>query len=928
MQKMDNILYNKKTLIIIVLAVAAIIFFITFGYTSIQKTQKFQSVDNFEAVPLDATIIFELQNIKEINNLTDKTKSLLHNLLATNELIGFKNDLNYINNVCDKNKTLNKLLNSSKIVVSAHNIGTDGICFLFSIKINRKITQNQIADAIYSLTKQKDSSYTNYFEKKIYKINSSKKSYYFSVVDNIFIFSENEILIESAIRQKLSNTPITQNTGFKRTNKYISLNKNHLFVNYKTLETFTNTIFNSKFYPKTAVLNNFADWSSFDLETDNEEISLSGYTFISNISHNFYLSMFLNSKPVKFNEQDFIPDKTAEFINFQINDFGKFYSLYEKYSSSKNLTTRLENSLDNFNQKYKVNLINDFYSVFDNSITFQKVKFNQFSDDFSYFVLLKTKDTKEFFEIMQKITASTLKDKDSLQYFSYLYNVDNSTSIRIYKLNTKKSFLSLLFNQLTDFPEDLNYYFIYKEHIFFGESKKELEQLYYSLYTNKTLGNNEDFKKFLNKLPQKSNIFYFSNNFFNYSRQLEILKNNYSDYYKKNINIYSKFEFVTAQFIYENELFQTHLNAYYNSKLSNIGFTSWEIKIKNNIAQKPLFFTNHQTKQKEIIILDDSNYLYLIDKKGTILWSKHITEQVTSPIYQVDLYNNDKYQIIFSTTNYILTFDRNGEVVNEKCTKLPGSSSKGLSVIDYDGKKDYRFFVPIANNVLLFDKNLKAVDGWNPPTTETEIQSNVFYFSYKQKDYIVFSDKSKVYIVNRKGEERITVKQNFQVPQNVSFYFQPQSGKVNSRIVTTDASGKVASIDLTGKVTFKNLASFSENHTFTASDVNNDNLLDYIFTDDKTLFVYDFNGKLIFSYTFSGNILSTPIILKFSKDDIEIGVTIPNENKIYLFNSDGSIHKNFPIDANSPFSIGLLVSNKTFSLITSLNNIIMNYSLN
>jgi len=78
-----------------------------------------------------------------------------------------------------------------------------------------------------------------------------------------------------------------------------------------------------------------------------------------------------------------------------------------------------------------------------------------------------------------------------------------------------------------------------------------------------------------------------------------------------------------------------------------------------------------------------------------------------------------------------------------------------------------------------------------------------------------------------------------------------------------------------------------------------------------------------------GSISEIPDIYKFSASDVKIGITDRTRNRIYLINSDGSLHEGFPLEGSTRFSIGYFAgSDSRFNLIVgSANNFLYNYSI-
>ncbi|MBN2662629.1 MAG: hypothetical protein JXR68_03175 [Bacteroidales bacterium] len=902
-----------------------IVIFIVIGYFYIQKKEKSIITNAIEAVPIDAAYIIEIPNLNNFIKSCRNDSSLLFQILSINQLNQTFNNIVGLDSFIIYSKTFKELVKKEKIIVSFHNVGANNLYVLGALKIPSPKKQRDLVKEIYSFINSSDSSVRIYNNTNIYTIGKDSSTYYFSFIDNIFIISKSELLIENSIRHKLSNNPISIDLAFKQTSKTVSKNRVHLYVNYSFLADYLPAVFTNKYSRKSLILKKFANWSAFDVNFGKLLINMSGYTYPIS-SPDMFLYMFVNSAPQKLEADDLLPYKTAEFLTFSVADFASFYSKYEKYLSSKNLSGTHANDVDDFFSKNDVNIQSDVITEIGNSITFAKVKFNNTIDDFSEFVVFELKNKDNFEKITNIIIQKNCTTSQTIDDFTTDYQVDNSNKIKIFQL-TANNFTSLIIGELVPESVEMNYFIFINNFAVFSNSIQNLQKFYYSYHTNKTLVYNEDYKDYLKQIPEKSNVFYYANNNFNSLNQINMLNADFVEVYKQNLNLFNKFQFITFQLSYDKKLlFQTHFNARYNPSLQNKGIAVWERELKSNVSKKPVMFLNHYTFEREVLIADDSNYIYLINKHGEFLWVKHLKEPFIDNFHEVDLYNNNKFQILLSTTNNLITFDRNGKVLMEKCVNFNSATTKGITVVDYDDNNDYRFFVPcVDKTVYAYDKDMQPITGWINPQTNTEIVSKVYYFAYQGKDYIVVGDKSKPYFFNRRGEKRIDVKTDIALPNDCYFYFQEETSTSKAGFITTDASGKIVFIDLLGNVSSKNLVTLSANHFFLADDLDSDNNLDYIFVDGNTLYIYKSDGSKIFSHTFSNEISDMPSILNFSNNEKKIGITVRGENSIYLFNLNGTIKRNFPLNANSPFSVGYFSSENYFSIVVGENNFLYNY---
>ncbi|HOH96222.1 MAG TPA: WD40 repeat domain-containing protein, partial [Candidatus Enterocola sp.] len=112
---------------------------------------------------------------------------------------------------------------------------------------------------------------------------------------------------------------------------------------------------------------------------------------------------------------------------------------------------------------------------------------------------------------------------------------------------------------------------------------------------------------------------------------------------------------------------------------------------------KPQFVINHYTGETEIAIQDEKNQFYLINSEGKILWKIQLPEAIIGDITQVDMLKNKKLQMAFTTLNKLYIIDRTGKNLKSYPKNLPSRATAGLSVFDYDNKRDYRFFIPTEN---------------------------------------------------------------------------------------------------------------------------------------------------------------------------------------------------------------------------------------
>jgi len=182
----------------------------------------------------------------------------------------------------------------------------------------------------------------------------------------------------------------------------------------------------------------------------------------------------------------------------------------------------------------------------------------------------------------------------------------------------------------------------------------------------------------------------------------------------------------------------------------------WSLLLDTTIAAGPWAFTNHYSKENEVIVQDSKNQLYLINKEGKTLWKQKLDAKIAGDVQMIDAFKSGKYQMIFNTSSSVYLLDRNGKNVGEFPIKLSEKAIVSPSIVQYDSKGDYRLLIADGKTILNLDIDGKPVKGWNNPSLDSPAISSISYLSYSGKDYLnVISSTNHIYFFDRTGKERI-----------------------------------------------------------------------------------------------------------------------------------------------------------------------------
>ena len=190
-------------------------------------------------------------------------------------------------------------------------------------------------------------------------------------------------------------------------------------------------------------------------------------------------------------------------------------------------------------------------------------------------------------------------------------------------------------------------------------------------------------------------------------------------------------------------------------KVAN-GKVLFELFLDAPIIEKPTVVLNHVDKTREVLLLDSNFKLTLVSYAGESLWSYQLDGPIVSEIEQVDVYKNQKLQYLFATKGKVYCIDRKGNDVENYPyeVKFGEGNLQTLSVIDYDGSKNYRVMVSKSDGtVVLYDIDGADLDGWNPKKFETPLSQPGKHVRVRGKDFILIAENNKLHAFSRRGDE-------------------------------------------------------------------------------------------------------------------------------------------------------------------------------
>ena len=632
------------------------------------------------------------------------------------------------------------------------------------------------------------------------------------------------------------------------------------------------------------------EWQSYDLSYNTDLLALDGLGIITDSTS--VLHTFSDQTPVKINCWDIIPNNTTAFLHFGNSDIQQ---LKARFLEAKSLSNRALSRQQEMVERIGLDLNASFVDwVGDEIMSFyiHKKQYVAFSihEDYSHaFTILR--------EAQNKIA----------NYFSETHDpIVLLDEYEVIKIDHLPIYQSLMFPK--PFQLQNVYYTQIGNYIVGAETLNELHYYLKRLQFGKTVKQKPDSWMDIGLLASQSNALVLLHP--NEKPPKDLLSMVQHNAFKFPENHVDWLGWQMSQADDSTQYHHIFLTQGKSNDAASTTSSSWKTVLNGAVNKSPVPILNHRTKLNNFAIQDSLNILYLLNEKGEITWAHPIKERINGEIHSVDLFKNNKTQLLFSTNNFIHCYDINGLKVDGFPVKLPESASAPVGVIDYDHNKNYRLVIPCYDQkVYNYDGKGNNLKGWTVHTTDTIVKQKFQHVNINQKDYIYSYDQNgHIYLFNRRGEIRHEViAQLIKSPSDQAYFFKGNtidlSGYVyahNNNLVRLKFNNTIDTIP------FKN----GKIDQFYAENINADEAKEYIIVDSNKVTVLGYDFSTIYDETF----LFAIDQLAFNKH--QLLVAAPN-NEIYLL-EEGSISDHSPYSGNS-FST-IVTNGSSTNVLLSIQN--------
>ncbi|UJH66476.1 ribonuclease HII [Allomuricauda sp. SCSIO 65647] len=783
-------------------------------------------------------------------------------IIRINDFTGFKSELknqSFLSGLASTSlygaihKTISGLDNltlDSESLLAFYEVGKERFEFILATK------ENSI-DFVLDDIDGKTIETLSYEGTTIKHYQTDEDNFYQILQDGKIMISSSQLLAENLVRTKGPHQlPKTLERLYKSADEQKSAN---LFFDFDSGAD----LIASQLVDKDAKsVRNFADWMYLDFQSNQDFLGFRGVTLATDSTNN-RVKLFENTTPLTNRTAALAPLNASAILSYTFNDYGQFAQNQNDYLEKVQSLDTLFNAVEEvgliFTTSKKAIVLNTFGT--ENLSTFVESK---------------------------KIGTTNYQGKEIL------------------RLSDSK-WLSEAFAPLVRNIE-VNFCTVIENAFVFSEAQETLQTIISNYVSGATFDKSTAYKTAIASLANESSILFVST-----TNGIEYFLDEFfeSSIGKDFENAKMDDNSFAAQIVADNGFYHTNIfvSAIEKTKAAKSVSPLFTLQLDTDLATDPQFVKNHRTNKQEIVVQDQDNHLYLISTDGKVLWKKQLDGKIQGKIHQVDIYKNGKLQLAFTTNDQFLIVDRNGEIVEPFDKTYEGGNLNGLSVFDYDGRKDYRFVVTQGSKVFMYNRKGNIVDGFKYTETESPVITSPKHFRIDKKDYLIFQlQNGELKIRHRAGQERIKVPQKIDFSNNEVFFYK-------NKFSITDKKGVLHQINTRGKLTTTNF------------NLNNDHGM---YATSKTLALMNDNvlsikGRKI---ELDLGVYTAPKIF-YIYDKIYVAVTDIQSQKVYLFDSQAKSIANFPVFGSSTIDMADIDSDRKLELVAKdQDNSIIVYKMN
>ena len=842
-------------------------------------------------IPYNSAVVI---NVNANANLSPKIATAFDR-----EIKAFRKSM--LSRVVDTLKQVSQV-DTSSYVMAIRVEGKQSIRFLYVLNRSGLFSRGDVhvfLQKMFAGVQVKERTYNN---QKIYLASRGKDEVCYAVVGGMVLVSNSELYVADAVNQ-LSNPSEDEKDGaprFKNMNRYFFAGAGlNVFLNTTCFSDLLPLLLQKDFIAKQTNIAKWFKWGALDGEIKPSGVSFNGFVHYDGLKAAFPVA-FKGQLPQDSKLDAVMPADVKSVSILALSDVKNYLASLETYRYGAGQIENVRKRKQEFARLFGDKLDEEWQALLKGEWGKGTLSYDASRKQEEGIVVVHVKAgslARGLLEKMLKSYASKSGISETSLYRSFALDKDKKVS---YFKMPVPDFAGVMWGYVLG-GIATNYVLVEDNYVVFSSSERGL-QVFASDYMRRlSVRDQEWYQKLRTKLSSKSNWMYLSEIVAMLPYYEQVTKGALRELLERNKEGMEVFSSLGLQWVCEGDMLYHTLFLSTEEVEQKQAQIMWQTRLDARMSMKPTIVVNHNTGERELFVQDEGNTIYLINDVGRILWKLPIEGKINSEVYQVDMFKNGKLQYLFSTPGHLYLIDRNGNYLPRFPLAFKSPCERGISVADYENNKNYRVFAPGADHhVYLYEVSGNFVKGWDVPKSDNDIVSKIYHFRVEGKDYLVYADRYRLYILDRKGKERVKVSTLLNLSANTSLYLTKQNGQM--KMAFMDANGEIVLVNFRGQVERIKGEEMIGGGMFNVEDVNNDGQDEFIYTLKNRIVVMDNKGKLLFEKHWEDSELDFPYIYRFSARDSRIGIMDGKGECLFLFYMK-EFSKGFPIRGNSPFSM-------------------------
>ncbi|RZK82176.1 MAG: hypothetical protein EOO92_02685 [Pedobacter sp.] len=457
----------KKIIAIIVVLFVAIITVAYLYFTGLNSEQK-SSQHSLYAATANSSFVFSFENDQSIIDIL-KGQEILQQIIGADKFSQLEQLKNQFLNL----PGINNYFDHQNVYISLNPGSNKDINFLYTTQINQDFDSKKLLETL----KANKISVTSTKALFSVKLNDTL-TFYAGFEENLVVLSTVPELVINAIKGASNKT--NNFADFIKSNSRVTKNSlAELYINFETLPLLLKNTMPGGLTGELFPLDQQSAYAALVYNFSKEKLLLTGVTTLT--KPNSYYQLFGNSPPKKVSINNILPDNTANYTAYTLNNYTSFRGNLSEWLKSKGQEKLVSNLTQNIKDKYRIDSEQLFPKYFnDQMITFQMSS-------------------------TEKLGAINLSNGDKLsqQLIELSTKYDEDISV----LNVDDLLYSFFGEAFKKFKRP--YYCIIDNYMVFSNNASSLKSFLSKYRSNKLFINTQAYNNTLNQLPETANIHFY-----------------------------------------------------------------------------------------------------------------------------------------------------------------------------------------------------------------------------------------------------------------------------------------------------------------------------------------------------------------------------------------------------------------------------------